>query len=108
MKIKKLVNALKQGLDISDEEFDQIYPLSIRQKSKTHWSPIKVAKTAARLLVDKPGINVLDAGSGAGKFCLIGAASTKGIFTGVEQRKQLADMSNNLFNEFGLTNAKVV
>lgn len=103
-----LIKALKLNVAIKDEEFDKIYPPSVRQKSKIHWTPVEVAKIAARLLVDRPGVKVLDAGSGAGKFCMVGAALTEGVFTGIEQREYLANLSNLLFRKYGLTNARVI
>lgn len=99
---------LKLNIDLTDKEFDRIYPYSVRKNSKVHWTPVKVAKAAARILVDRPGIKVLDAGSGAGKFCLVGAAMTNGVFTGVEQRKYLVEVSNFLFNKYGLSNSRAI
>ncbi|MEQ8471529.1 MAG: SAM-dependent methyltransferase [Marinoscillum sp.] len=103
-----VISALKLNVAIKDDEFDEIYPRSVRQKSKIHWTPVDVAKMAAHLLVDRPGVKVLDTGSGAGKFCLVGAALTKGVFTGVEQRKYLANLSNGLFRKYGLSNASAI
>lgn len=100
-----VIEALKLNAPIKDEEFDEIYPMSVRKKSKVHWTPIRVASIAAQLLVDRPGVKVLDAGSGVGKFCFVGAVMTKGIFTGIEQRKDLTDLSNDLFEKYGLSNA---
>lgn len=103
-----VIDSLKLNANVADSEFDKIYPYSVRQKSKVHWTPVKVAEAAASLLVDRPGIKVLDIGSGAGKFCLVGAVVTNGIFTGIEQRKYLVDVSNSLFNNYGLSNAQAI
>jgi len=80
---------IKLNIDVSDESFNEIYPESIRKFSGRHWTPVAVAKMAAAYLADQPGARVLDIGSGAGKFCMIGAASTQGYFSGVEQRSEL-------------------
>jgi SAM-dependent methyltransferase len=72
-----------------DEKFDLTYPRKIRELSSLHWTPVAVAAEAAKMLVTAPGIRVLDIGSGAGKFCLVGASVTGGRFTGVEQRSDL-------------------
>lgn len=80
---------IKLNIDVSDEAFNAIYPEQIRKHSSRHWTPVAVAKMAAAFLVEKPGDRVLDIGSGAGKFCMIGAASTRGTFVGVEQRSSL-------------------
>lgn len=103
-----VIKALKLNVKIKDEEFDEIYPASVRRKSKVHWTPVSVARIAAQLLVDRPGVKVLDSGSGVGKFCFVGAAVTRGVFTGVEQRKDLAELSNGLFEKYGLSNAYTI
>lgn len=87
---------LKLNIDLDDDDFNQIYPLEIRLLAKRHWTPVEVAKKAADFLVPFPGAKVLDIGSGAGKFCFVGATSTQGHFTGVEQRENLVDLSKEL------------
>jgi type I restriction-modification system DNA methylase subunit len=69
--------------DLIDEDFDLIFPLEIRRKSATHFTPIKIAKAAAEFLATEPGIRILDVGSGAGKFCIVGALITNAHYTGV-------------------------
>ena len=74
---------------VEDERFDQIYPARIRRLSALHWTPVRVAVEAARLLVTAPGTRVLDIGCGPAKFCLVAASLTDGFFTGIEQRAEL-------------------
>lgn len=77
---------------INDDTFHSMYPLHIQKLADRHWTPLKVAKSAAEFLVPEDGAKVLDIGSGAGKFCL--AASyykPNGLFYGIEQRKDLLD-----------------
>ncbi len=74
---------------IDDEQFDRIFPLKIRRLSALHWTPVRVAAAAAKLLVPAPGTRVLDVGCGPAKFCLVAASLTRGSFTGVEQRAEL-------------------
>lgn len=93
---------LRAGQRVSDEKFDQIYPEPIHRLSDMHWTPVRVAKRAAELLVAKDGARILDVGSGAGKFCLVGALTTKGVFTGVEQRDQLVTMSRGIAERHGV------
>lgn len=73
--------------------------------SDTYWTPVNVARRAAELLVEKPGCRVLDIGSGAGKFCVIGALSTKGIFFGVEQRESLVECARDVASLLEASNA---
>lgn len=95
---------LKKLDEILDEDFDMVFPLEIRRKSSTHFTPIKIAKAAAQFLATQEGIRILDVGSGAGKFCFIGALTTNGHFTGVEQRKSLSDCANEIANKHEIEN----
>ncbi len=99
---------LKSGLDVNDAEFDSIYPEAIRAVSEIHFTPVQVTKMAARFLVKTPGAKVLDVGSGAGKFCMIGAACTDGNFTGVEQRESLHLVSQTLSDRYGFANTTFI
>ncbi|MDZ4403196.1 class I SAM-dependent methyltransferase [Prosthecobacter sp.] len=91
-----------------DHEFDQIYPEAIRRLSTTHWSPVNVCRMAAQLLVVEPGTKVLDIGCGPGKFCVIGATTTKGHFTGVEQREKLARIARDMVRKHNIPRADIV
>ena len=76
----------------SDEQFDQLYPLSIQMLTRRHWTPLAVARKAANFLAAENNVRILDIGSGVGKFCL--AASyykPNAFYYGVEQRKSLVN-----------------
>ena len=95
--------------DSTDDDFDAIYPDHIRLLARKHWTPISVAKAAAQFLVNRRGINVLDIGSGVGKFCMVGAALIPhGHFTGVEQRSELVELSRTLWASYQLTNTSYI
>jgi hypothetical protein len=99
---------LQLNIDIEDTLFNKLYPLRIKKLSERHWTPIEVAKLAADYLVDKPECKVLDIGSGVGKFCLIGAASTKGRFYGVEQRMELVKLSQKIAKKHYINNVEFI
>jgi SAM-dependent methyltransferase len=84
---------LPSGVDMTDRDFDAMYSGRLRALAKLHFTPVDVARAAARFLVTRPGTRVLDVGAGAGKFCIVGALSTSGHFTGVEQRAYLCRIS---------------
>lgn len=101
----KLIQANKL---IADEEFDHIYPEAIRKVADTHFTPIQVSKFAAKALVDRPNIKILDIGAGVGKFCTIGSVCSEGYFVGVEQRSGLCDIAKGVCSRYNLTNVEIV
>lgn len=81
---------LKPNCYVNDAAFDWLYPEKMQQLSRRHWTPLSIAKAAARFLANEPGKKILDIGSGVGKFCLVGARFyPETNFYGIEQRKEL-------------------
>ena len=93
---------------VEDAKFDSVYPPLIRELSPVFWTPVHIAAEAAKLLVSTPGTRVLDIGSGAGKFCLIGAQLTEGQFTGVEQRPALLAAARQAAAELRLDDVRFI
>lgn len=100
-----IFKSLSLKLEVKDYLFNALYPSEIKRLARRHWTPVEVARSASDYLVTKRESNVLDIGSGAGKFCLVGAASTKGNFYGVEQRKSLVRISQEIAVTHELNNA---
>ncbi len=74
----------------SDQRFDQLYPASERTLSSRHWTPLHMAREAARFLTSGDQVKILDIGSGVGKFWLAAAYyNPKPFYYAIEQRKQL-------------------
>lgn len=95
-------------LDASDEDdvFDDLLPLKMQIKSAVHFTPVSVARHAARLLAPRPGMRVLDVGSGPGKFCVVAAAEVPGAtFVGVELRPHLVRVARRLAARMSVVNA---
>jgi SAM-dependent methyltransferase len=88
----------------TDAEFDANYPESIRKHSFIHWTPIEIVETAIDWLDLDAQSRVLDIGSGAGKFCVVGAMRSKASFTGVEMRKDLVDAARHIAKEYEVSN----
>jgi SAM-dependent methyltransferase len=99
---------LKLNIDVTDDTFDSIYCERIKKLANRHWTPVSVAKHASEFLAERPGARVLDIGSGAGKFCMVAAAHTKGYFVGVEQRADLVQISNDLALANDVQNVKFI
>ena len=99
--IFKRLRAMKK---VEAKLFDSIYPEDIRKLSEDHFTPIEMIKMASQFLVQKTGTKVLDIGSGAGKFCIVGATCTDGHFTGVEIREKLHLVANQVIQNRQLPN----
>jgi protein-L-isoaspartate O-methyltransferase len=83
--VASLATAIRDRSEISDVQFDRVFPPAQRFRSHHHWTPIEVAVRACCLLNTQPGESVLDVGSGVGKLCLIGALTTPARWIGVER-----------------------
>ena len=80
-------------ISLSDAEFDRFYDQRIRDLSQQHWTPVRVAVRAAKLLTLAGATRILDVGSGVGKFCIIGALSTDASYVGIERRRDLVEIA---------------
>jgi SAM-dependent methyltransferase len=103
-----LASRLREGADIADSEFDQVFPLAARKVSPSFWTPVAVAQRAARLLAQGGSTRVLDVGSGVGKFCIVGAASTDATFVGIEHRGHFVDLARETACRVGVPSAHFV
>jgi len=93
----------------SDYRFDRFFPEKIRMLSDRHWTPHLIAKDAANFLAHQPGTRVLDIGSGIGKFCLMaGYHYPETIFYGVEQRRELINLSQEAKAFYQIKNAHFI
>jgi SAM-dependent methyltransferase len=79
-----LAAALREAREVTDREFDRLFPREQRPRSVRHWTPLSVARRACELLAPRAGMRVLDVGSGVGKLCLVGAVTTSAAWVGIE------------------------
>jgi SAM-dependent methyltransferase len=93
---------------LNDDEFDRLYPAQIQRLSPRHWTPVKVARKAAKFLVQHAGVRVLDVGCGPGKFCAIGAVVTEGYFTGIEQRPHLVAIAREMIRSQNIPRVEII
>jgi SAM-dependent methyltransferase len=90
-----------------DCAFDAIYPAPIRALSRAFWTPVAVARCAARLLQQTGANRVLDVGSGVGKFVLVAAtAAPEMTFVGVEHRRHLVRIARRAKSRLQVPNAR--
>ena len=106
--LEEELNDLPLDPEFSDRRFDRVYDEQIRDLSKVHWTPVRIARRAAELLSGGSDSKILDVGSGPGKFCLVGALSTDAQFIGIERRKKLSDLSNQIAKRFKISRAKFI
>ncbi len=99
---------LKERISRGNNSFNQLYNPYIQQIAEFHFSLVDVALAAAAYLVDAPTSKVLDIGAGAGKFCLIGAATTNGHFTGIELRANLVKIAQDLSTAHQISNTTFI
>lgn len=80
-----------------DCDLSSLYPIAIQKLDSLHWSPLPVILKATLFLAGRTGTEILDIGSGSGKFCLIGSyLKPDATFYGVEQRKYLVDEASRV------------
>jgi hypothetical protein len=91
---------LAAGRPVTDVAFDRIYPERIRKLSDRFWTPVDVARLAARLFASHGARRVLDVGAGVGKFCVIAALTTDLELMGLEQREGLVGVANDILRAF--------
>jgi hypothetical protein len=92
---------------LPDEAFDRLFPANVRSKSTRHWTPVSVARIAAAKLVQHGAGQILDAGSGPGKFCTVAAGvQPLATFVGIEQRVGLVSVARQVARRLGVTNAR--
>jgi methyltransferase family protein len=95
--------------DAEDRSFDDQLPMRLRLHSPMHFTPVAVARHAARLLAPCAGMVVLDVGAGAGKFCVTAAREVPAaMFVGVEWRPHLAHVAMRIARHCELANVRFV
>jgi SAM-dependent methyltransferase len=83
----------------ADRLFDKLLPQTYQKLSSRQWTPSAVVRRVAQLLENVSGRKIIDIGSGVGKFCiLLGIFSDLEIF-GIEQRRNLFEVSENIRNQ---------
>lgn len=93
----------------TDTGFNKIYPPAFEKLAAKHWTPLNVARKAAKYLAAEPGKKILDIGSGVGKFCFAAAHyKSAATYYGVEQRQQLIDIAVQTKEVLGFDNVSFI
>ena len=99
---------LRKNVAVFDEEFDTIFPEDVREHSNRHFTSVFIAQQASAFLTEEGAKNILDIGSGTGKFCLVASATTKSNFTGVEHRAYQVEIGNECARRYGLSKCNFI
>lgn len=100
--LRRAIADVRAGRQVPDRVFDELFPEAIRRVSSRFWTPLNVARKAAKILAMGQG-PVLDVGAGVGKFCILGALTTDAEFHGLEHREELAAIANEVIAALGLS-----
>lgn len=93
----------------TDDRIHQLYPTAIRSLARMHWTPLYIVQKVTSWLAPNDKVKILDIGSGVGKFCLAGAFYKPSVsFYGVEQRKNLIEISESIREKLGLQNVHFI
>ena len=89
-------------ISISDSKFDQVFSEKLRgSTSYHHWTPVEVCVKASAWLSEFSN-SICDIGSGPGKFCLIGGATTAAHYTGIEYRSSFVREATTIAQKYVL------
>ena len=89
---------------LDDLFFDALTTDEFRNHSSIHWSKSSTIQKTTDFLIQNNVHNVLDIGSGIGKFCILGAMLSSIQFTGVEIRKNLYEEAQRIKQKIKLQN----
>lgn len=92
----ELIKKIQLLDEIDDTEFDDIYPPRVRAVSDIQWSSIKVAHRIAEIIGKDSKLRFIDVGSGIGKLCTLLSFLTELEIFGIEQRKDLFEISQTI------------
>lgn len=98
----RVASRLRRGDIVTDMSFDRLLPEAWRSQSDHFWTPVEVALRAAQWIDQIGAAHVVDIGSGAGKFCVVGALASRARFTGVEHRRSLIQAAEMLARELNV------
>lgn len=102
--ITKLRSYIAAGLPVRDNLFDYLLDQDSFDAADTHWTPAAAVPEILELFRVHPGMEILDVGSGCGKFCILAALSCQARFTGIEIRPWLHRQALGLKHELAIPN----
>ncbi len=86
------------------ENFNELIRKELRFFTNIHWSEIPTIQLTTDFFKKNDAKNVLDIGSGIGKFCIISALNSNIHFTGIEIREVLHNEALRISKIYNLKN----
>lgn len=103
-----MLSSLKSNsLELTEENFNRFLPDYLQRASRIYFTPIRIAQIAAQWLTEEGAKTVLDIGAGVGKFCVAGASSNSSFYFGIEYRRSISQIANDMISRFQLSNSIV-
>ena len=93
---------------LTEDSFNNLLPDDLKSIAHLFFTPIEVAELATNWLTENKEQKILDLGAGLGKFCISGARISTSNFYGVEHRKSLITIGENLIEHFETTNVTMI
>lgn len=105
-KIESLKHKIQNKIEITDSDFDSLYPEKIQQLSAVQWTPVNVILQIHLQMKFSKQDRILDIGSGVGKFCLLSSLVSQARFFGIEKRKNLFEIAEAVQRDLKVKNVK--
>ncbi len=91
-----------------EQSFDDLTLDKFKSIAEVHWSSFSSIQMVVDFLDRTDSTNILDIGSGIGKFCILGAKLTNIHFTGVEIRESLHKEAVRILKKYALENVTLI
>lgn len=105
---KKIADALRAGVAISDREIDRFLPEELQRASARFWTPVEVTLRIAGWLDEERVDTLCDIGAGCGKFAVVTMLSSEVRVIGLERRAHLVEIARELAHAFDVDAAFVL
>lgn len=101
---EQMLADLRANINVNDSDFDKIFPHYYQLQSAVHWSSIQVAAQIADWIKPLKRKKFIDIGCGVGKLCILLRLLTDHEIYGIEQRRNLVKIANEIIERNNLQN----
>ena len=104
----ELIAQIRTGKEVKDDQFDKIFPPYYHVQSQVHWSSIQVARQISSWITPLEARKFIDIGCGVGKLCLLLRILTDYKIYGIEQRRKLVSIANQVIRTNNFKNISII